>query len=211
MASKRAIRSSRLTLTARRHAITWKFEELTLKQSQFDVEAFLGSATKPSNAPVLKQSGVYAIFVTSTVALPSITVSSHGLLYVGMTDTTLEARSHFGHAHSGFSTFRRSLGALLKTQLGLAVVPRGSGHAESNFRNYRFTDEGEDMLTQWMHQHLLIAQAAVATEVRRFEKDLITMLEPPLNLTGWPNPQRALLKSLRADCAAEARKAKVSL
>jgi len=55
-----------------------------------------------------------------------------------------------------------------------------------------------------MHDHLRIAQAALAGDVAAQEKELIALMEPPLNLTGWPNPQRALIKRLRAECVDEA-------
>ncbi len=175
---------------------------------KFDVDAFLAQATDPSRVPAIHAPGIYAILLASPDVLPSITPARAGLLYVGMTNATLEARSHFRHAHSGFSTFRRSLGALLKGELGLTAIPRGPGSSKTNFQNFRFPDAGERALSEWMDRHLLITQIVVASNLDRFEKELIAHLEPPLNLTGWPNPQRALLKSLRAACAAEARAAK---
>ena len=177
--------------------------------AQFDVEAFLARAAIPSRAPSISEPGIYAILLASADALPSVAAGRCGLLYVGMTDATLEARSHFEHKHSGFSTFRRSLGALLKDDLNLRAIPRGPGSSDTNFRNYRFPEVGETALTDWMNAHLLITQMGVSAGLDRFEKDLIKLLEPPLNLTGWANPQRPMLKALRAACAAEARRASV--
>lgn len=171
----------------------------------FDIDFFLAEASVPSAAPVIREPGVYAILLAPTGSLPGIEPGTGGLLYIGMTDATLEARSHFGHAHSGFSTLRRSLGAILRDQLGLSATPRGPGPSSTNLRNYRFSDAGELALSAWMMQHLLIAQAPVAAGVDQIEKDLITTLEPPLNLTGWRNPQRPAIKALRARCVDEAR------
>lgn len=176
---------------------------------EFDVEAFLAQAVEQSRAPAIHAPGIYAILLASPDALPAISPGRSGLLYVGMTDDTLEARSHFRHAHSGFSTFRRSLGALLKDELGLHAIPRGPGSSKTNFSNYRFPEAGERVLSEWMNRHLLITRTAVPGDLHRFENDLIAHLEPPLNLTGWPNPRRATLTALRAACAAEARGAKV--
>lgn len=176
---------------------------------QYDEKAFLASAVAPSAARPVGAPGVYAILLAAPDALPGVAVGREGLLYLGMTRATLEARNHFRHAHSGFSTFRRSLGAILASDLGLSAIPRGPGASKSNVQNYRFSDEGERALTAWMERHLLIAQMALPGDLARIEKDLIASLEPPLNLTGWPNPQRAALKALRAACAAQARSSRI--
>lgn len=96
--------------------------------------------------------------VGSPGRLSEAVTDRRGLLYVGMTDQGLDARNHFQHLHSGFSTLRRSLGALLKEALRLRAIPRGSGSIKSNVRNYRFTDEGERALSDWMNRHLLLSQ-----------------------------------------------------
>src|SRR5271157_4746566 len=83
--------------------------------------------------------GVYALFLKSPSALPGIEVSSaDSPLYIGMTRSSLNLRDHFGHQHSGFSTLRRSLGAILKQQLKLRAIPRAKGSSRSNVTNYRF-------------------------------------------------------------------------
>lgn len=180
-----------------------------MKLAKFDVDGFLVAAVPPAHAAAINVPGIYAIRLASPDDLPSIVPGRGGLLYVGMTDAALEARSHFVHRHSGFSTFRRSLGALLKDDLGLRATPRAAGPSLTNSRNYRFADPGEQALSEWMNGHLLLAQAAVHEGLDKLEKDLIALLEPPLNLTGWPNPQRPMLKALRAACAEEARRAKL--
>jgi hypothetical protein len=38
------------------------------------------------------------------------------------------------------------------------------------------------------------------------EAELIALAQPPLNLTGWPNPHAKELKALRKLCADEARR-----
>jgi hypothetical protein len=175
-----------------------------MKIGDFDVEAFLAGARAPSQAPAITSAGAYAILLANSDALPTVVSGREGLLYIGMTDQGLDARNHFQHAHSGFSTLRRSLGALLKVLLGLKAIPRGPGSSKTNVRNYRFTDEGERTLTEWMNRNLLLTQIAVDADLSSFEDDLIALLEPPLNLKGWPNPQRDMVKRLRAACAAEA-------
>lgn len=66
------------------------------------------------------------------------------------------ARDHVGCDHSGGSTLRRSLGALLKDQLQPRLSPkrRAPGDSPQNWRCYRFQDEGETALTRWMKDKL---------------------------------------------------------
>jgi hypothetical protein len=44
----------------------------------------------------------------------------------------------------------------------------------------------------------------------KLEAQLVADLQPPLNLTGWPNPQRPLIKKLRARCVQEAGESRVA-
>ena len=175
-----------------------------MKIDHFDVDGFLARACTASLAPAISSAGAYAILLASPDSLPTVGPGRQGLLYVGMTDQGLDARNHFQRAHSGFSSLRRSLGALLKETLSLKAIPRGPGNSKTNVRNYRFTEEGERALTEWMDRHLLLTQVAIDADLTAFEDDLIALLEPPLNLKGWPNPQRDTVKRLRAACAAEA-------
>lgn len=150
--------------------------------------------------------GVYAYALKNRGALAGISVGTTGIIYVGMTEQGLDVRNHFLHQHSGFSTFRRSLGALLKAPLKLVAYKRSAGASPTNHRNYRFSDEGEHRLSEWMKGHLKIARQEISDGVAAEEKALIVEMEPPLNLTGWGNPQRQYIKGLRAACAAEAAK-----
>jgi hypothetical protein len=148
--------------------------------------------------------GVYVHALRPGSELPRVRVAK-GALYVGMTESSLAARSHFTHKHSGFSTLRRSLGAVLKEKLSLHAEPRAPGPSASNVRNYRFNEEGEQRLTEWMKAHLVYAHLPVGENQRVIESDMILALEPPMNLTGWKNPQAAWIKNVRAQCVEEAR------
>jgi hypothetical protein len=149
--------------------------------------------------------GVYVYFLRDQDALPPIQVASSSILYVGMTASSLDSRCHFNHSHSGFSTFRRSLGAILKQTLDLKAQPRSSGRSSSNTQNFRFDEDGEAQLIEWMRDNLRYAHSAVDENVQAVEADLIRSLEPPLNLTGWKNPQKPLIQDLRRVCVREAR------
>ncbi|WP_418294745.1 GIY-YIG nuclease family protein [Microvirga ossetica] len=122
-----------------------------------------------------------------------------------MTASSLDSRCHFNHSHSGFSTFRQSLGAILEQTLDLNARPRSSGLSLSNTQNFRFDEACEARLTEWMRDNLRYAHVALTERVEAEEADLIRSLEPPLNLTGWKNPQKPLIQELRRTCVREAR------
>ena len=117
-----------------------------------------------------------------------------GLIYAGLagatrwpsgkrSNNTLWSRvmtMHLGGNHE-FSTFRRTLGAIL---------------AEAN--GAKHIDENE--LTQWMYDHLRIVAIPYddGDVLGRLERDVLDELDPPLNLQGMdPTPVRLRLKDLR--------------
>lgn len=173
-----------------------------------DQLALAARRVAPDEMTPLHGPGVYAYYVRDEQCLPGIDKGQDGLIYVGMTEQGLDARNHVTHKHSGFSTLRRSLGALLKDKLDLRALPRSAGKSRSNTLCYRFDDEGEKALTAWMQENLLCAQIEVTNDVAASEADLISALQPPLNLKGWRNPDASEIKALRALCAVEAERAR---
>ena len=157
-----------------------------------------GANEIPPDAP-----GIYALFLTDRTALANLTVGLE-VLYLGMTQSSLEVRNHFGHPNSGFSSPRRSLGALLKEELHLQAIPRAPGSSCTNMTSFRFLSDGEKRLTAWMHNHLTYGFCRVEKDVREVECRLIKDLTPPLNLTGWRNPQGSQLRRLLRACRDEA-------
>lgn len=149
--------------------------------------------------PELEGKGLYLFCLRDGYDLPGVTPGRHGVVYVGMTDKSLLIRNHFLHAHSGGSTLRRSLGALLRERLKLEPIRRDSKPENAN--KYRFTDDSEARLTEWMKASLLAAQLEIGDDVATRETALIREMEPPLNLIKWPNPQKALVSSKRKACA----------
>jgi hypothetical protein len=127
-------------------------------------------------------------------------------LYLGLSSNLVQREfdTHFRAGQSGFSTLRRSLGALLKEELALTAIPRGTGASDTNYRNYRFADQGEQRLSQWMTTHLRVGVHAIS-DPAEIERELISLACPPLNLTGWANPAAADIKALRKACVEEAR------
>jgi hypothetical protein len=163
----------------------------------------LSQRYRASEIPTHDEPGVYALFLTNRTALPGLTVESD-VLYVGMTESSLEVRNHFSHSNSGFSSPRRTLGALLREKLKLKALPRAPGLSLSNVKNYRFSDEGEERLTAWMDSYLTYGLCPVDAHVREIEGRLIGELKPSLNLTKWRNPQARQLRALRRGCREEA-------
>lgn len=166
--------------------------------------ALMGKRYSAADIPVMNSPGLYAFFIDNTFHLLPVKIPDNGLVHVGMTEDNLDARNHFFHASSGFSTLRRSLGAILKTQLSLQAIPRGTGDSFTNCRNYKFTPEGEERLSEWMKQHLTCSYFATGESVDLLEVDVIRTLMPPLNLTHWKNKQAPFIKKLRKECVREA-------
>ncbi len=158
------------------------------------------------NAP--PASGVYAIFLKEGARLHLEDLPSNGLIYVGTSSnlSTREYDTHFASGKTGFSTLRRSIGALLKRDLKLKAIPRGAGNSPTNYRNYCYTTDGEERLTTWMKANLEIGVCSVSGNYKEVEAELITELKPVLCLKGWPNPVAAYIKNLRKKCVEEAQK-----
>lgn len=167
-----------------------------------------GSATRLAAVRAPAKAGVYAWFVDDPTTLPLLPDQGDDPIYVGLSKNLAQRgdETHFKSGRTGFSTLRRSLGALLEGDLNLRVVPRGTGPSEQNFRCYRFDDAGETRLTRWMQEHLRIGVMAYPSP-EAIERELIALARPPLNLTGWSNPHAVELKALRKRCADKARSA----
>lgn len=152
--------------------------------------------------------GVYGFFLIEGAGVPGIAQPGGQALYIGTSGNLAQREfdTHFAAGQSGFSTLRRSLGALLIDQLDLKPRPRGTGASETNYRNYRFDDEGEERLSAWMEASLRVGVHAVS-EPKAIEKALIGLACPPLNLTNWANPDSPTIKAARAACVEMARAA----
>jgi len=175
-----------------------------------DIRAAFLTGRQPHDALVTSErEGVYAFFLQPRGLLLPIQPGPERVLYVGVTKDGLEVRNHF-EINTGFSTLRRSLGAILRRELALRAVPR-SGGAKPNPSHYMFAFDGEEIVSRWMRANLLASFVPIeGQDMEKLEAQLITDLQPPLNLTGWPNPQRALIKKLRARCVQEAGESRVA-
>jgi hypothetical protein len=117
-----------------------------------------------------------------------------GLIYAGQAGATRWPSgrrsantlwTRIGGMHLGgraeFSTFRRTLAAILRQPLGLA-------------------DEDDTRLSEWMARHLRVLPVPVSDgdALGALEAEVLDALDPPLNLRGRPvTTLRALLSTLR--------------
>jgi hypothetical protein len=159
-----------------------------------------------SSARLPQKPGVYALFIDEVNSLSSTSIPADGLLYIGSSSDLSErhTKTHFLSGQSGFSTLRRTLGAILKDDLELNGIARGKGSGSHDFTNYRFDPNGEQALTSWMKAHLEIATYVTGSDFKNIERSPIVLARPPLNLDKL-NPQRARIMALRKRCADEAR------
>lgn len=168
-----------------------------------DVRDAMHRARSPWYAKDHQGCGFYAIYLKANAELPFVELADDRLLYVGMTKAGFANRDHFAprSGHSGGCTLRRSLGAILKHELKLKARPRSRSAAPYQFR---FDPAGEHALSEWMKGSLYLSRVPFGSNVDLAEAQLIRAFEPPLNLKGWHNPQAALIKRFRLDCANEA-------
>src|ERR1700722_2418420 len=113
--------------------------------------------------------------------------NGYRLLYVGVTATTRRSRTTLhdrivychvrGRATN--STLRATLGPLLEDQLGTRPTHMLSG-------NWRFEDEAEKALSDWIAHNAAVSWVTVneLQDRRSLEDYLIESCKPPLNLDG---------------------------
>lgn len=167
------------------------------------------------------QPGIYAVlYLGKSNTLGAITgLKSGQIIYIGKTLSSQQSRdadTHFKSGRSGSSTLRRSIGALLREEMKLIPIPRGSGKTEKDTTNYRFDDLSEDVLTTWMASNLSLSffeYPKSPDEIRNLELKLLDKLYPVLNIeSNSANPFLREVKSARAKCKrlAEQKRGKVN-
>lgn len=158
-----------------------------------------------------EESGVYGIFLREKIKLPKIHPHNpHRLVYIGET-TNLHSRlikTHFKSGKTGFSTLRRSLGAILKRQLKLIVIPRGKRISQVDYSCYCFTPIGENDLSEWMAKNLLVGFCSIDNNIKGIQNDLIKHYGPELNLASYPNSSKTRIEYMRNTCTLEAHRNK---
>jgi hypothetical protein len=139
------------------------------------------------------------------------------IVYIGIAKESLRERDlnqHVKSGQTGRSTLRRSIGAILKKTLKLTAIPRGQKSDSKRFLNYRFMQEHESRLTDWMINNLGVGfwtapENLTYKELREFEKQITIELRPTLDLdarTKKYNPLGQRLSDLRQICVNESKR-----
>lgn len=174
--------------------------------AQMAFAELLSSPVAIEHAEFQPREGVYAIFPCNGLTLPIVQSPVNGLLYLGKSGN-LNAREfemHFSSRGTGFSTLRRSQGAILKAQLELKAIPRSQAKDDSNTENYRFLSGGDGRLSKCMMDNLKIGTIP-CQDYADIETALIRIFRPILSLQSWQNPIAPRIRALRKACVEEAR------
>ena len=165
-----------------------------------DVRSALAAARAVWHGQPQRVRGVYGVYLVEGFSIPGLMTADDGLLYIGHNVTGVSHLDHFaGTLNANRSTSPlRSLGALLQRELALEVVP--STVWDDGF-SFVFTADSEARLSDWMAKALHVAQLPLACDTAQARSLLVRQLEPPLNLSGWRNPQRNHILSARRACA----------
>ena len=153
--------------------------------------------------------GIYAVGYTGdNFPFPTgeNVINNGDIIYIGKTEKSQKSRdaqTHFKSGKTGSSTLlRRSLGAILREDLGFQPIPRSK--TESRMRDYKFIEESEKQLTQWMMKNLSLSFFDICAGkriIRNSEIYIIQEIRPILNIThNSSNPYVGMLKELRAKC-----------
>ena len=78
------------------------------------------------------------------------------MLYLGITERGIndrELNEHLKTGKTGKSSFRRSVGAILKKDLNLSAIPRSKMAEKKYAASYKFDEPGEKRLTKWIKEY----------------------------------------------------------
>ena len=160
--------------------------------------------------------GIYAYFLNSRKDLGMFGKRGE-VIYVGLAEKSLYGRDiliHLTSGKTGWSSLRRSLGAILKEELGLIAVKRDLNGSKLRADKYKFTEEGEDNLTQWMYTNLKFGywvsdSILPKIELRSLEEKVILAMKPRLDLDIRTRSKNLLifqLNALRGICREEVKR-----
>ena len=184
---------------------------------------------KRNNLP--RKNGVYFFKVNRNVNLHGFeNLKNNRIIYIGRAagyKKTIFSRfgnhieNNSGYTSSSQSTFRRSLGAILKKDLKLVAYPRISLHNKPNsIANYNFIKRTtieeqyiikhiddhskEEDLTLWISQNLKF-HYIVSKNPKVLEDELIEMYQPSLNKSKHNPLSDKLFNNFRKECRLEAK------
>jgi len=180
------------------------------------LEKVIQSRTPIESVDFPRPAGLYGIFLAPNCSLGKFAQKCGNLIYFGKAQRSLASRdlgTHFTSGRTGWSTLRRSTGAILKSELSLKSIPRTPKRSATDLRNYKFTTDGEEKLTSWMKRSLEIGffvppNFLSGEELYTLEGSILQLVRAPLDLdrrTKHLNLFAPQLDQLREVCRAEAR------
>src|SRR6266436_6152859 len=113
----------------RRKTVMFWSNMITRDQEEFALQDLRRSRAAVDKLVAPASGGVYAIFLRSPGLLAPFVEGDDGLIYIGSSSNLAdrEFEQHFSSKSTGFSTLRRSVGALLRSVLVLKAIPRAPG------------------------------------------------------------------------------------
>ena len=167
-----------------------------------------------STAEYPDRPGLYAIFLVAGGVLGEFAIGGK-IIYFGKAEDSLSQRdfkTHFSSGGTGRSTLRRSIGAILKKEYGLKAIPRSPKRSKQDLYCYKFSNDGEQILTTWMMKNLEIGFHVPTPELfddglKELEGKMLIYVKAPLDLdqrTKSFNPLAENLQKLRSICKEEA-------
>ncbi|OOM15913.1 GIY-YIG nuclease family protein [Clostridium saccharobutylicum] len=134
-----------------------------------------------NNIEAPKTTGFYAFYTIANNIFEGTALSDikkGDCIYVGIAkDETLDKRVYKSHLKTtGKSTLRRAIGAILIKKLGLEPTMRGKTATESNLRNFTFSKESEQRLTEFINNNLGVAfcsYSSIDINLEDIEKEII--------------------------------------
>lgn len=133
------------------------------------------------NIEAPQTTGFYAFYAIANNVFEGTALSDikkETCIYVGIAKyETLNERVLKSHLKTtNKSTLRRSIGAILIKKLGLEPIMRGKAATESNLRNFTFSKESEQRLTEFMFTNLGVAfcsYSSIDVNLEDIEKEII--------------------------------------
>jgi GIY-YIG catalytic domain-containing protein len=162
--------------------------------------------------------GLYAVYASADVwrMLRLDDPPDRRPVYVGKAERSLSSRdvgTHFGFARktqnsvTGSSTLRRSLSALLRTELGFRGRYRNPGRRDKA-SHFGLSREHDAALSEWMRGNLLATYWEMPTRAVSLgdvETAVLRRLTPPLNIQKvsheWTKQVKQARSVMAADCA----------
>ena len=174
-------------------------EDITLTEvEQMLMNAKMFKPASNINGNIPSQPGMYCIRIKNPNVLPGffgnvLHERKHNIVYIGIASKSLQKRLNQELRAKGHGTFFRSIGAVLGY-----CPPFNSLKNKKNKRNYKFSENDEGKIIDWINNNLLV-NWVITNDFKKLEAPLIRKYKPLLNidLNPYALPE---LKRLRKKC-----------